>query len=323
MNPAIGGFCKRMHITFSPDEPHCNNKQKRDDSREFIHGYFTWLFENVSKKPQVKFLSNEARSLYDAVMNARRDFDSSLHGQAMNRFLKAKLAFLDTDILRWCSVAHGMIQHARSHRQQEPPTPVMGLFPLMYAIHAWLRQVGLHAAYYKWFIELKKKTGSLGGEKKLTKMMEEEGSIGGSVYDLPLADFIAREILVMAQPGSCVSSSQIRMKMRYTRKLRGNRNLATLIQDAVTTLIDKGVVKTVADDDVRVVIAPEEEAEKVEMDIEAGAKAKPKAKGKTKRKSGPKSMLFEKCSWDEVSTRPQALTLVTRLQLTADDFHGH
>ena len=87
--------------------------------------------------------------------------------------------------------------------------------------------------------------------------------------------------------------------------------------------MDAGVLKPVADDDVRVVVAPEEEAGEVDMEVEAGAKAKPKAKGKAKRKSGPKSMLFEKCSWDEVSTRPQALTLVTRLQLTADDFHGH
>ena len=89
-------------------------------------------------------------------------------------------------------------------------------------------------------------------------------------------------------------------------------------------MIHAGVVKTVADNDARVIIAPEEEAEMVEVEVEAGAKAKPKAKAKgKKRKSGPKSMLFEKCSWDEVSTRPQALTLVTRLQLTADDFHGH
>ena len=137
----------------------------------------TWLFENVSKEPEVKFLSNEARSLYDAVMSARKDFDTTKQGQQMNRCLKAKLAFVDTDILRWCSVAHGMIQHARSHKIQEPSTRVMGLFPLMYAIHAWLRQVQLHAAYYKWFIDLTKRSGSLAGEKKLTDLMEEDGNI--------------------------------------------------------------------------------------------------------------------------------------------------
>ena len=92
-------------------------------------------------------------------------------------------------------------------------------------------------------------------------------------------------------------------------------------------------MKTVADDDVR---APKSVAgakakpkakgkanRKSGPKSVAGAKAKTKAKGKAKRKTGPKTVLFEKCSWDEVSTRPQALTLVTRLQLTADDFHGH
>ena len=71
------------------------------------------------------------------------------------------------------------------------------------------------------------------------------------------------------------------------------------------------------------IVAPEEEAGEVEMEIEAGAKAKPRAKGKAKTKRGRKMMLFEKCSWGEVSARPQALALVTRLLMTADDFHAH
>ena len=135
------------------------------------------------------------------------------------------------------------------------------------------------------------------------------------------------------------------MSMRYKQRLRGNKTVAAFVQDRITALVDAGVVKTVADDDVRVVVAPEEEAEKDEVEVEAGAKAKPKAKGKAnrksgpksvagakaktkakgkaKRKTGPKSVLFEKCSWDEVSTRQKALTLVRRLQLTANDFHAH
>ena len=56
---------------------------------------------------------------------------------------------------------------------------------------------------------------------------------------------------------------------------------------------------------------------------EAGAKAKPTPKGKAKAGRGRKTVRFEECSWVEVSPPPQALTLVTRLRLTADDFHGH
>ena len=88
-------------------------------------------------------------------------------------------------------------------------------------------------------------------------------------------------------------------------------------------MVDAGVVKPVADDDVRVVVAPEEQAGEVEVEVEAGAKAKPKAKEKAKAKRGRRSMRFEKCSWVEVSARQQALELVTRLLLTADDFHAH
>ena len=91
----------------------------------------------------------------------------------------------------------------------------------------------------------------------------------------------------------------------------------------LTQLSNAGVLKPVADDDVRVVVAPEEEAEEVEVKVEAGAKAKPKAKGKAKAKRGRKTVWCEKCSWAEMSAHPQALTLVTSLLLTADSFHSH
>ena len=84
-----------------------------------------------------------------------------------------------------------------------------------------------------------------------------------------------------------------------------------------------GVLKPVADDDVRVVVAAEKEAGEVDMEVDAGAKAKPKSKGKAKARRGRKTVVFEKCSWAEVSARPQALTLVTRLLLTADSFPSH
>ena len=91
----------------------------------------------------------------------------------------------------------------------------------------------------------------------------------------------------------------------------------------LTQLSNAGVLKPVADDDVRVVVATEEEAGELEMEVDAGAKAKPTAEEKAKARRGRKTVLFEKCSWVEVSARPQALTLVTRLLLTADSFHSH
>ena len=68
---------------------------------------------------------------------------------------------------------------------------------------------------------------------------------------------------------------------------------------------------------------PKKRAGEVEVEVEAGAKAKPKAKGKAKARRGRKTVRFEKCSAVEVSARPQALTLVTRLLLTADSLHSH
>ena len=291
-----------------------------------IDGYFTWLFRNVSKTPEIKFLSNEARSLYDAVMNARKDFDKTKKGQTMNRYLKAKHAFMDTDILRWCSVAHGMIQHVGTHNSQEPRTREMGLFPLMYAIHAWLRQIQLHAAYYKWWAEMNKKRRAMAGEKKLSDMMEEEGSIGVIAAELTIPDYVAQQILVTVRPGSCVSSSQIRNALRNKAKLKGMEKFATLIQDKIKHLEAAGLLKPVADDDVRFVIAPEDDAEDEDKEVEASAKAKPGTKGKAKatpKKRGPKVKRFEKSSWIEVSGNRRALEMVARLQLTADDFNAH
>ena len=91
--------------------------------------------------------------------------------------------------------------------------------------------------------------------------------------------------------------------------------MADNIQDAIKALLDAGVVKQVADDDVRVVVSPEEATEEVEVEVEVRAKAKPKAKAKAKAKRGRKTVWFEKCSWAEVSARPEALTVVTNLLL--------
>ena len=98
--------------------------------------------------------------------------------------------------------------------------------------------------------------------------------------------------------------------------------MAVLIQDGIAALVDAGVVKLVANDNVRVVVPPEEEAEEDEMEVDAGAKAKPKTKGKAMARRGRKTVHFKKCAWIEVSARQQALALVTRLLLTADDFHA-
>ena len=68
---------------------------------------------------------------------------------------------------------------------------------------------------------------------------------------------------------------------------------------------------------------PKKRAGEVEVEVEAGAKAKPKAKGKAKARRGRKTVRFEKCSAVEVSARPQALTSVTRLLLTADSLLSH
>ena len=112
------------------------------------------------------------------------------------------------------------------------------------------------------------------------------------------------------------------MSLKNRQRLKGNPKLADLIQDGIKALMEAGVVKPVADDEVRVVAAPEEEAGEVEVEVEASAKAKPKAKGKAKAK-GRKKVWFEKCSWVEASASPQALALVKRLLLTADSFQSH
>ena len=197
-----------------------------------------------------------------------------------------------------------------------------------------LRQRGLHVNAAP-DLHLKRRSGSLAGRKMLTDSMKDESSIVDTnpKLSLSLPDYIAHEILLWAQPGSCVSSSQVRLGLRHKLRLKGNPELAVLIKDRITALVDAGVVKTVADDDVRVAVAPEEKAGEVEVEVGAGAKAKPKAKGKakakpkakgkTKAKRGRKNVSFEKCSWVEVSARPQALAMVTRLKLTADNFHSH
>ena len=111
---------------------------------------------------------------------------------------------------------------------------------------------------------------------------------------------------------------QVRVALRCKSRLKGNKTLAVLIQDGVKALMDAGVVKPVADDDVRGIVATEGETRR-----RFRLKEKPKAKAKVQAKRGRKTVWFEKCSWAEVCARPEALKVVTNLQLTADSFHSH
>ena len=68
----------------------------------------------------------------------------------------------------------------------------------------------------------------------------------------------------------------------------------------LTQLSNAGVLKPVADDDVRVVVAPEEEAGELEMEVDAGARQSRRQKerrrqGGVARRCGLRSVLGSKC----------------------------
>ena len=78
-----------------------------------------------------------------------------------------------------------------------------------------LRQRGIHVNAAP-DLHLKRRSGSLAGKRKLTDSMQAESSIVDEhpKLSLSLPDYVAHEILLWAQPGSCVSSSQVRMSLK-------------------------------------------------------------------------------------------------------------
>ena len=181
----------------------------------------------------------------------------------------------------------------------------MNVFELVYAIHAWLRQLHIHCAYYRWHDDLKSRTD--GSNKALCTLFEsaEDPGCGNKQGSLPLVDYIARELL--AHPGwrDKVSNKQARELVRNRARLAKESNLAAKIQ-ALEMLIKESLVHSTE-------CAEGKEAGDGE---DAGEGS---SKGRSRRRGRP-LMFFCKRSWDMISQDEKAVAAVERLMLTVDNF---
>ena len=151
----------------------------------------------------------------------------------------------DTDILRHASVAQRCCQFLGSQVSDSacPGLPSLGrcdinIFELVYGIHGWLRQLHIHAAYYRWYDTFRSACdGSDRAMKVLFESAKSPDSFAQRKMELSTVDRIAHELLVHPEMSGAVTTKQIRGMLRYKAGIRDLGSLSNHIHEAVDMLI--------------------------------------------------------------------------------------
>ena len=112
-----------------------------------------------------------------------------------------KLGFKDTDILRHASVAQRCCQFLGTRVSNSAfiglPSLSRGeinIFELMYGLHGWLRQLHIHAAYYRWYDAIRSACdGSDRAMKLLFESAKSPDSLEHRKMELSTVDRVAHE----------------------------------------------------------------------------------------------------------------------------------
>ena len=144
---------------------------------------FPFLFIHTNPVVQAKFLEGHALSLFRTVCKAVTDFLDTPEGMSLSRWTHVKLGFKDTDILRHASVAQRCCQFLGTQVSDSacPGLPSLGrcdinVFELMYGLHGWLRQLQIHAAYYRWYDGFKRERKCCTVQKRSWAAIEASGA---------------------------------------------------------------------------------------------------------------------------------------------------
>ena len=208
-----------------------------------------------------KYLEGHALSLFRTVCKAATDFLSTPAGMSLSRWTHVKLGFKDTDILRHASVAQRCCQFLGTRVSNSAfiglPSLSRGeinIFELMYGLHGWLRQLHIHAAYYRWYDAIRSACdGSDRAMKLLFESAKSPDSLEHRKMELSTVDRIAHELLVHPEMSGAVTTKQIRAMLRYKAGIKDLSNLSNRIHEAVDMLIKEcileGVQRDIGDSD--------------------------------------------------------------------------
>ena len=180
MIPRVHCFQKRMDFLIAPDETPSNELQLCADSRKMFEDLMTWLFQKADTEKLIKYLERHALTFFRTVLKAVKDWMMQPSVcKEIDPWLKKKLGYADTDLLRNANVSqrfvHFFLQRSCCPERLHADPAVIDVFHLIYGVHAWLRQIRIHSAFYKWYELTRVQVGARTGRALYDVFEGEQG----------------------------------------------------------------------------------------------------------------------------------------------------
>ncbi len=294
MQPAPHGSHKRLTFVTSEDKPRSNNAQKSTSSQRLLRLLHDWMQSGPLMRKSTHSLDNYARSIYDSAQAAVDAFLSEEESVNLPEALLIKLGFADTDILRATNVQMRYVQMLESMRFPESKTherTQANVYEMSLGIRAWLRQIHVHCAYYKYYLDKKSEAqvrGARENEQVLAQAMAAAGPVRNPALYLQGMDKFMHTVIRHPKSGQKFNTHNVNLMVKNFKQVRDSDSTASeFVEEVVRELLTAELIKECYDDS---------------------------------KRRGRKTKAYRKATWEEVQDSAEGKTVCDRLHLGSDDF---
>jgi hypothetical protein len=220
-------------------------------SKAAIQNIHSFLIKQALPHKSTISLDGFALAVYDAIAAGVTEFLQSPDGRRCNKWLRPKLLFFRSDLLRQASIVMRIAQGLTDEKPPEGECQILRgairVEEILCALHRVRRQWHLHHALYR-NLQATQAAPDASGPGALRRPDRGEG--GADVEPLlSHAQVLEMAVLTTPLPDEVFTLSALRTKFRNKRhpafKANGGRTLALKLSDAIQALKDRGLLMQV------------------------------------------------------------------------------
>ena len=250
--PSENGWQKRLSVAISPNKNPIDEDANADLSMGVVQGLHDWMFKGPFAEPQYLCYDTYALNLFRTI---RRAVDDWIEAKAaasdpVERFFLVKLGFAFTDLRRFSHFAMRSAQFLEAivpaHRNLFDKTrKEVNPWECAAGLHWWLRQLSLHAGFYRFWASHKSATaGAMRPNADMANLLAAAAPPScTNAHTLEGKDAIKNAIMTNAKLTCTKATNTAAYRDWLLGKFRKVPNLASVIKEAAEELADKGLLR--------------------------------------------------------------------------------
>ena len=243
-------FFKRVAFSVSPDQNPWDDLIAADASLRLWQGCHDWMLSVWYGRPSYIHCDGMAHTFLRTVLRAISDWleQGVTEKKEVCRWFAIKIGFAFSDILRNATSLMRQVQFAESlntHLEFDPARCAIATMELMAATHKWLRELELHAGYYRFMKQNEAVSGDVGArrESSMAEKLEKEAPPIATPPELEGPMKLQRAIIVTAKSfGMPFTISDVRRKLEDRAWTRKFPRLGTQVAEQIEVLFGVGLL---------------------------------------------------------------------------------